>query len=58
MTDKELKVENYRKQNKSAEYGQVVFTGSSLMEMFPINKFLDENGYHAIYGDIMKYVKE
>lgn len=48
MTDKELKVENYKKQNKSAECGQVVFTGSSLMEMFPINKFLDENGDRTV----------
>lgn len=48
MTDKELKVENYREQNKTAEYGQVVFTGSSLMEMFPINKFLNENGDRTV----------
>ncbi len=48
MTDKELKVENYRKQNRAAECGQVVFTGSSLMEMFPINKFLDESGDRTV----------
>lgn len=44
MTDKEIKVENYRKLNKTAQKGQVVFTGSSLMEMFPINKLLEEHG--------------
>ena len=48
MTDKELKVENYRKQNRATECGQVVFTGSSLMEMFPINKFLDESGDRTV----------
>lgn len=37
MTDKEMKVERYRELNKTALKGQVVFTGSSLMEMFPIN---------------------
>lgn len=42
MTDKEMKVENYREQNKLAKEGQVVFVGSSLMEMFPINKLLEE----------------
>lgn len=36
MDDKEMKVERYRLENKSAIKGQIVFTGSSLMEMFPI----------------------
>lgn len=44
MTDKEIKVENYRKLNQTAQKGQVVFTGSSLMEMFPISKLLEEHG--------------
>lgn len=48
MTDKEMKVERYREENKSAEKGQVVFTGSSLMEMFPINKLLAEHGDDTI----------
>lgn len=43
LSDKEMKVERYRELNKSAKQGQIVFAGSSLMEMFPINKFLDEN---------------
>ena len=43
MTDKEMKVERYRELNKTALKGQVVFTGSSLMEMFPINKLLEEH---------------
>jgi len=44
MTDKEIKVERYREENKTALKGQTVFTGSSLMEMFPINKLLKEHG--------------
>lgn len=43
MTDKEMKIQRYREENKLAEKGQVVFTGSSLMEMFPINKLLAEH---------------
>ncbi|MBP0964243.1 MAG: lysophospholipase [Oscillospiraceae bacterium] len=44
MTDKEMKIERYREENKTAQKGQIVFTGSSLMEMFPINKLLKEHG--------------
>ncbi|MGN0633703.1 MAG: GDSL-type esterase/lipase family protein [Oscillospiraceae bacterium] len=48
MTDKEMKIIRYREENKSAQKGQVVFTGSSLMEMFPINKLLKEHGDDTI----------
>lgn len=48
MNDKEMKVERYREENRSAEKGQTVFTGSSLMEMFPINKLLKEKGDDTI----------
>lgn len=48
MNDKEIKVERYREENKSVKYGQTVFTGSSLMEMFPINKLLEERGDKTI----------
>ena len=48
MTDKEMKVERYREENKSVQFGQVVFAGSSLMEMFPINKLLKEHGDDTI----------
>ena len=37
--EKEKLVEQYRKANRSAVRGQVVFTGSSLMEMFPIEQW-------------------
>ncbi len=43
MNDKELKIKRYREENKAAIPGQIVFTGSSLMEMFPINKLLKEH---------------
>lgn len=48
MTDKELKVERYREENKSVIPGQIVFAGSSLMEMFPINKLLDAHNDKTI----------
>ena len=44
MNDKEMKVEKFREANKAVKAGQIVFAGSSLMEMFPINKLLDEHG--------------
>lgn len=51
MTDKEIKVERYREENKSVQYGHIVFTGSSLMEMFPITKLLAEhNDSTVIYN--------
>lgn len=34
----------YKELNKTAKKGQIVFTGSSLMEQFPIEKFMDECG--------------
>ena len=48
MTDKEMKLECFKKDNKSAVKGQTVLTGSSLMEMFPVNKFLGERGLDII----------
>lgn len=43
MNDKEMKVERYREENRHALRGQIVFTGSSLMEMLPIRKLLREH---------------
>ena len=43
MNDKQKKILRYREENKTVKYGQTVFTGSSLMEMFPINKLLEEH---------------
>lgn len=41
---KEEKVRRYEAWNKAAQKGQTVFAGSSLMEMFPIEKFVREEG--------------
>ena len=40
---KEEKVQRYRKLNESCLKEQIVFAGSSLMEMFPIEKFVKED---------------
>lgn len=41
-TDQELKLERYVQLNNNVIKGQVVFVGSSLMEMFPIEELLEE----------------
>lgn len=46
--DQMNKVARYRQENESAQKGQIVFTGSSLMEMFPIAKLLAEHGDNTI----------
>jgi len=38
------KVARYHELNKSVKKGQILFTGSSLMEQFPIEKFMEEMG--------------
>lgn len=48
MTDKEMKLARYREANKTVKYGETVFAGSSLMEMFPIDKLLEESGSDKI----------
>lgn len=40
---KEYKLERYEKMNETVKPGQVVCAGSSLMEMFPIEKFVEED---------------
>lgn len=39
---KEYKIERYRRLNATAEKGSVLFAGSSLMEMFPVEKFSED----------------
>ena len=39
-TDKKL--ENYRKLNQTVKKNEILFVGSSLMEMFPIEEFIEE----------------
>ncbi len=48
MNDKEMKILRYCEENKTVKYGQIVFTGSSLMEKFPINKLLEEHNDNTI----------
>ena len=44
----EEKRERYREMNKTVTKGQTLFAGSSLMEMFPVEKLLKEAGYEGI----------
>lgn len=48
MNDKEMKIERYCLENQTVQYGETVFAGSSLMEMFPINKLLEEHNDSSI----------
>lgn len=43
MNDKEIKLQKFKEENQSVKYGETVFAGSSLMEMFPIGKLLREH---------------
>lgn len=45
--EKEQMVKDFHVWNKDAIKGQTVFTGSSLMEMFPIEKWVKELGPNA-----------
>lgn len=47
---KEEKVERFQEKNKQAQPGQIVCAGSSLMEMFPVEKFVKEE-----YPDLLIY---
>ncbi len=46
--DKEIKAERFSELNKTALKGKIVCAGSSLMEMFPIEKFLKESGSETV----------
>ena len=45
--EKEKMVEGFRERNRLCKKGQVVFAGSSLMEMFPVEEWADELGEGA-----------
>lgn len=45
--EKQKMVEGFREKNKACEKGQIVFAGSSLMEMFPIEAWAAEQGVTA-----------
>lgn len=42
------KLENYRQLNQTAQKNQILFVGSSLMEMFPIEEFIKERNLPLI----------
>lgn len=46
--EQQKKLENFRELNKTAQKGHILFTGSSLMEMFPVTDFLPEDGSEQI----------
>lgn len=46
--EKAEKLERYRIANQTAQKGQIVFAGSSLMEMFPVEKLLRERGIDTV----------
>ena len=46
--DKNEKLERYRHLNKYVKKGQILFTGSSLMEQFPINEIAMTHGLDAV----------
>ena len=49
--EQKRKLENFKELNKNVEKGQILFTGSSLMEMFPVEDFLKEaNSDQIIYN--------
>ncbi|MCR4695075.1 MAG: lysophospholipase [Pseudobutyrivibrio sp.] len=51
LSEKANKVERFRHLNQYAKKGQILFTGSSLMEQFPINEILLNNGMNlTIYN--------
>lgn len=46
--DKQDKIIRYRQLNQTAQKGQIVFAGSSLMEMFPIEQFVAEDNLPVV----------
>ena len=47
--DKQDKITRYRQLNQTAQKGQIVFAGSSLMEMFPIEQFVAEDNDARVF---------
>ena len=48
LIEKRKKAERYRELNKTAVKRQIVCAGSSLMEMFPVEDFIKENGLDLV----------
>lgn len=66
--DQQDKLERYRVLNRNVKKGEILFTGSSLMEQFPINELLMTNGMKQIIynrgiggfttADMLQYMEE
>ena len=66
--EQEEKLERYRVLNRNVQKGRILFTGSSLMEQFPINELFMTNGMsQVIYnrgiggfttGDMLQHMEE
>ena len=62
------KLDRYRVLNRNVKKGEILFTGSSLMEQFPINELLMTNGMHQVIynrgvsgfttNDMLQYMEE
>ncbi len=48
--EKEKKLDNFRSQNAYIQKGKTLFTGSSLMEQFPVAEFCQNEGLPAVYN--------
>ncbi len=48
--EKERKLNNYRQQNACIQKGRTLFTGSSLMELFPVTEFCLNEGLPIAYN--------
>lgn len=68
VQEQQDKLERYRVLNRNVKKGQILFTGSSLMEQFPINELLMTNGMSQIIynrgiggfttDDMLKHMEE
>lgn len=50
LSEKERKLNNFRQQNAYIRQGQTLFTGSSLMERFPITEYCLNDGLPIVYN--------
>lgn len=48
LRDQQEKLERFRILNQNAKKGEILFTGSSLMEQFPVNELLMTRGMHQV----------
>ena len=66
--EQQEKLERYRMLNRNVRKGEILFTGSSLMEQFPVNELLMTNGMNQIVynrgiggfttTDMLQYMEE